>query len=57
MTRSALHWSQQRSSFTGHASLPKPTIAPPQIEQALTGVMATPRCSWLRSSEAETDQM
>src|SRR5262245_48126672 len=37
MTRSALHWSQQPSSFTGHASLLKPTIAPPQIEQACTG--------------------
>jgi hypothetical protein len=45
MTRSALHWSQQRSSFTGHASLPKPTIAPPQIEQACTGIIVrAPLC-------------
>src|SRR5262245_29774959 len=46
MTRSALHWSQQRSSFTGHASLPKPTIAPPQIEQACTGIIVrAPLCA------------
>src|SRR5215510_1436834 len=46
MTRSALHWSQQRSSFTGHASLPKPTIAPPQIEQACTGfIVRAPLCA------------
>src|SRR5215472_3045305 len=46
MTRSALHWSQQRSSFTGHASLPKPTIAPPQIEQTCTGVIVrAPLCA------------
>jgi hypothetical protein len=32
---SSRHWSQQRSLLTGHASLPTPTIAPPQIEQAL----------------------
>src|SRR5262249_28334608 len=46
MTRSALHRSQQRSSFTGHASLPKPTIAPPQIEQACTGIIVrAPLCA------------
>src|SRR5262245_32160478 len=46
MTRSALHWSQQRSSFTGHASLSKPTIAPPQIEQACTGIIVrAPLCA------------
>src|SRR5215475_507660 len=46
MTRSTLHWSQQRSSFTGHASLPKPTIAPPQIEQPCTGVIVrAPLCA------------
>src|SRR5262249_18755929 len=45
-TRSALHWSQQRSPFTGHASLPKPTIAPPQIEQACTGIIVrAPLCA------------
>jgi len=46
MTRPALHRSQQRSSFTGHASFPKPTIASPQIEQTFTGVIArAPLCA------------
>src|SRR5262245_3702251 len=46
MTRSVLHRSQQRLSFTGHASLPKPTIAPPQIEQTFTGVIVrAPLCA------------
>src|SRR5215470_6039866 len=46
MTRSALHRLQQRSSFTGHASLPKPMIAPPQIEQACTGIIVrAPLCA------------
>src|SRR5262245_2425446 len=46
MTRSVLHRSQQRLSFTGHASLPKPTIAPPQIEQPWTGVIVrAPLCA------------
>src|SRR5262249_50654306 len=39
MTRSAWQRSQQRPSLIGCASLPKPTIAPLQIEHTLTGVM------------------
>ena len=46
ITRSALHWSQQGSSFTGHASLPRPTIAPLQIEQTRTGlILRAPLCA------------
>src|SRR5215472_8730851 len=41
-TRSKLQRSQQRPSFIGCAPLPKPTIAPPQIEQTCTGVILRP---------------
>src|SRR5262249_8777419 len=45
MTRSAWERSQQRPSLIGFASLPKPTIAPLQIEQTLTGFMVMGRAS------------
>jgi hypothetical protein len=42
MTRSAWQRSQKRPSLIGCASLPKPTIAPVQIEQTSTGVIVAP---------------
>src|SRR5215472_3636456 len=36
----------RNSGRTGHASLPKPTIAPPQIEQTFTGIIVrAPLCA------------
>jgi hypothetical protein len=46
-----MHWSQQWLSFTGHASLPAPTIAPPQIEQACTGFIV--RAPWYAHGQAQ----
>jgi hypothetical protein len=46
MTRSAWQRSQQRPPLIGCASLPKPTIAPLQIEQACTGIIVrAPLCA------------
>src|SRR5262249_42289743 len=46
MTRSAWQRSQQQPSLIGCALLPKPTIAPPQIGQTCTGVIAcAPLCA------------
>jgi hypothetical protein len=50
-TRSKLQWSQQRPSLTGCALLPKPTIAPPQIEQTCTGVIV--RAQWCAHGQAQ----
>src|SRR5262249_58350718 len=47
-----LLWSQRRLLLTGHASLPKPTIAPPQIEQPWTGVIVrAPSCATGRAQQ------
>ena len=50
-TRSKLQRSQQRPSLTGCALLPKPTIAPPQIEHACTGFIV--RAPWCAHGQAQ----
>src|SRR5262249_19304584 len=50
-TCSKLQRSQQRPSLTGCALLPKPTIAPPQIEQTSTGIIV--RAPWCAHGQAQ----
>src|SRR5205809_232937 len=50
VTRSKLQRSQQRPSLIGCALLPKPTIAPPQIEQACTDFIV--RAPWCAHGQA-----
>src|SRR5262249_25451861 len=50
-TRSKWRGSQQRPSLPARALLPKPTIAPPQIEHACTGFIV--RAPWYAHGQAQ----